>query len=106
MQFQPRILVCLASEQIMQNTLPALRLRPAQVIIAASDSEPALQGALQVSRVLHDAGWPADAVRIVEHTPDHDLGSISRYAPRTRQPSCRTSIRVCRSTSMPAAVPR
>ena len=80
MQFQPRILVCLASEEIMQNTLPALRLQPAQVIIATSDSEPARQGALQFSRVLHDAGWPANAVRITEHTPDHDLGKISRYA--------------------------
>ncbi|MBK7953584.1 MAG: DUF1887 family protein [Candidatus Accumulibacter sp.] len=80
MEFQPRILVCLASEQIMQNTLPALRLRPVQVVIAASDSEQALAGALQVSRVLHDAGWPPEAVHTVEHTPDHDLGSITRYA--------------------------
>ena len=80
MEFQPRILVCLASEQIMQNTLPALRLRPVQVVIAASDSEQALAGALQVSRVLYDAGWPPEAVHTVEHTPDHDLGSITRYA--------------------------
>ena len=80
MEFQPRILVCLASEQIMQNSLPALRLRPEQVIIAASDSEPGCQGALQLARVLQDAGWPAAAVRIVEHTPDHDLGEITRYA--------------------------
>ena len=80
MPFQPRILVCLASEQIMQNSLPALRLRPARVIIAASDAEPACRGALQVSRVLHEAGWADDAVRIVRHTPDHDLGRITRYA--------------------------
>ncbi len=80
MEFEPRILVCLASGQIMQNTLPALRLRPAQVVIAASDSEQARAGAMQVSRVLHDAGWPSDTVRTVEHTPDHDLDSITRYA--------------------------
>ncbi len=80
MSLQPRILVCLAAEQILQNALPALRLRPERVIIACTDSEPARKGAQQVSQVLHDAGWPADAVRIVEHTPDHDLGSITRYA--------------------------
>jgi hypothetical protein len=80
MSFQPRILVCLASEQIMQNALPALRLRPAHIVIAVSDSLPAHTGAWQVARVLHNAGWPVDEVRIVEHTPDHDLGSITRYA--------------------------
>ena len=80
MPLAPRILVCLASEQIMQNTLPALRLRPAHVVIAASDAEPARKGADQVGQVLHDAGWPAGAVRIVEHAPDHDLASVARYA--------------------------
>lgn len=80
MQFQPRILVCLASDQIMQNTLPALRLRSAHVVIATSDADPVRKGAEQVSHVLHDAGWPEDAVRIVEHTPDHDLASVTRYA--------------------------
>ncbi|SBT04118.1 conserved hypothetical protein [Candidatus Accumulibacter aalborgensis] len=80
MQFQPRILVCLASDQIMQNTLPALRLRSAHVVIATSDVDPVRKGAEQVSHVLRDAGWPEDAVRIVEHTPDHDLASVTRYA--------------------------
>jgi hypothetical protein len=80
MSFQPRVLVCLASEQIMQNTLPALRLRPARVVIAASDSETACRGASQVSRVLQKAGWAEDTVRIVRHTPDHDLGRITSYA--------------------------
>ena len=80
MPFQPRILVCLASEQIMQNTLPALRLRPIHVVIASSDAEPARRGAEQVSHILHDAGWPAGTVSIVDDTPDHDLGSVTRYA--------------------------
>lgn len=80
MPFQPRLLVCLASEQIMQNTLPALRLRPTRVIIANTDSEAARHGAQQLSRVLLDAGWSADSVEIVEHTPDHDLASITHYA--------------------------
>ena len=80
MPFQPRILVCLASDQIMQNTLPALRLRPAQVVIACSDSVQAQIGALLVSRVLHDAGWPGEAITVVRNTPDHDLGSVTRYA--------------------------
>ena len=51
MQFQPRILVCLASDQIMQNTLPALRLRSAHVVIATSDVDPVRKGAEQVSHV-------------------------------------------------------
>ncbi|WP_291992249.1 DUF1887 family CARF protein [Candidatus Accumulibacter sp. ACC003] len=80
MPFQDRLLVCLASEQIMQNTLPALRLRPAQVVIACSDSEVVRAGALRLCQVLQEAGWPADAVRVVPHTPDHDLGLITAYA--------------------------
>ncbi|HNH24847.1 MAG TPA: DUF1887 family CARF protein [Accumulibacter sp.] len=80
LSFEPRILVCLASEQIMQNAVPALRLRPQRVVIAASDTEPARRAAEQVTRVLVDYGWPAEAVRIVNRLPDHDLGAISRYA--------------------------
>ncbi|HPT51530.1 MAG TPA: DUF1887 family CARF protein [Accumulibacter sp.] len=75
-----RILVCLASQQIMQNALPALRLRPERVVIAASDTDPARRGAAQVASVLVEAGWPAENVSIVEHLPDHDLGSVGRYA--------------------------
>lgn len=78
--FEPRILVCLASEQIMQNSLPALRLRPQHVVIASSDAEPARHGAERVYQVLRAAGWPEGTVRIVEHTPDHDLGQVSRFA--------------------------
>ena len=80
MFFQPRILVCLSSEHIMQNAVPALRLRPQRGVVATSDSEPARRAAQQVLRVLADYGWPADALRIVHHLPDHDLSAISRYA--------------------------
>jgi hypothetical protein len=101
MSFQPRILVCLASEQIMQNALPALRLRPAHIVIAVSDSLPAHTGAWQVARVLHNAGWPVDEVRIVEH-----ISAASPATPGRWPPNCSSAIRVCRSTSMPAAAPR
>lgn len=80
MHFQPRVLVCLASEQIMQNTLPALRLRPCRVVIASSDAVPARQGAERICRVLQQSGWPGDALRIVGPTPDHDLARITAYA--------------------------
>ena len=72
-----RIQVCLVSDQILANLIPALMERPEKVVIVAS-SQMKKRG--QDQRLLNALSEHGIQAEVVDDAPDVSLGSIRRYA--------------------------